>query len=203
MIKLIIFDMDGVLVDGCEWHRVALNEALLEAYGFEITLEDHIRVYNGLPTKVKLQKMSDMGLIDIKDVEKIENIKQTKTVNEINKNANLRQEKIDLMKFLKSNNVKIACFTNSIRTNAELMLQKTGVLEYLDLLVTNQEVKNAKPDPEGYLLCMTMLNVDKNECLIIEDSPKGVQSAKASGANVLVVKGPDEVNIDLLKGVIV
>ena len=198
--KLVIFDMDGVLVDGCEWHRLALNEALLETRGFEISLEDHYLEFNGLPTKVKLLKLSEKGLIDISEVDEIERIKQEKTVNTIEKNATVRQEKIDLMKFLKLNNVKIACFTNSIRPNAELMLQKTGVLEHLDLLVTNQEVKNAKPDPEGYILCMNLMNVSKEDCLIIEDSPKGVQAAIASGANVLIVKDPDEVNIDLLQG---
>jgi len=201
--KLVIFDMDGVLVDGCEWHRLALNDALLETRGFEISLDDHYREFNGLPTRVKLLKLSEKGLIDASDVDEIERIKQEKTVSTINKNANIRQEKIDLMKFLKAANIKIACFTNSIRPNAELMLQKTGVLEYLDLLVTNQEVKNAKPDPEGYLLCMSALGVSKDECLIVEDSPKGVQAAKASGAPVLIVKGPDDVTIELLKGKII
>ena len=55
-IKLVIFDLDGVLVDACEWHRAALNKALLEICDYEISQEDHYSVFNGIPTKVKHKK---------------------------------------------------------------------------------------------------------------------------------------------------
>ena len=56
---LIIFDLDGVLVDACEWHKIALNEALKEVAGFEIGEEEHKSTFNGLPTKVKLKMLTD------------------------------------------------------------------------------------------------------------------------------------------------
>jgi HAD superfamily hydrolase (TIGR01509 family) len=200
--KLVIFDMDGVLVDGCEWHRIALNNALLEVCNYEIPLDEHYKIYNGLPTKVKLQKLSEKGVISPSQINFIENLKQEKTELTILECAVHRKEKIELLEYLKGKGVKVACFTNCIRHNAELMLRLTGVLELFDLLVTNQDVTRPKPDPEGYLMCMKSLGIEKADCLIIEDSPKGVQAAQASGANVLVVEGPDEVTVDLIRSII-
>jgi len=202
MKELIIFDMDGVLVDACEWHRVALNDALKEVCNYEISIQDHYNIFNGIPTKVKLKKLSEMGIIEESLFEKIETIKQEKTIQAISKFAKLREEKILLMKFLKEKNIKIACYTNSIRATTELMLEKTGILKYFDLLITNQDVIKAKPDPEGYLLCLKTLNISSKNTIIIEDSPKGIEAAEQTGCFLIKVKNPDEVNIELLKDAI-
>ena len=199
MIKLVIFDMDGVLVDACEWHRIALNEALKEVCNYEISLEEHYKTFNGIPTKVKLQKLSEMNIVEKKLFEKIENIKQEKTIEAIQKYAFPREEKISLMKFLKEKNIKIACCTNSIKKTTNLMLKKTGIFNYIDLIITNQDVKNPKPDPEGYELCMKIMNICKENCIIIEDSPKGIEAAIKSGAKVIKVNNVEQVDINLLK----
>ena len=194
--KLIIFDMDGVLVDACEWHRVALNDALLRFTRYQIPLEDHYAEYNGIPTRVKLAKLVEKGHVRQHEVSDIEAEKQRRTLEIIESSAGAREEKIELMRYLKKQEVLIACYTNSIRETAELMLKKTGVLQHLDLLITNQDVLKPKPDPEGYLKCMKDLNVTPDFCLIVEDSPKGIQAATLSGAKVLVVQSPEDVTID-------
>ena len=79
-IKLVIFDLDGVLVDACEWHRVSLNEALKEICDYEISLQDHYREYNGIPTKIKLKKLADKNIISSNLFKKIEYLKQEKTI---------------------------------------------------------------------------------------------------------------------------
>lgn len=192
--KLVIFDLDGVLVDACEWHRCALNEALAEICDYQIPLTDHYAEYNGIPTKVKLQKLADRGFISRKDFESIERLKQEKTMQIISSKAVIKEEKVEMMQQLKKRGIKIACFTNSIRMTAELMLKKTGVYEYLDLLLTNQDVTAPKPDPEGYIKCMRHFSVSSDQCLIVEDSPKGIESAKRSGAHVFVVHSPHDVD---------
>jgi HAD superfamily hydrolase (TIGR01509 family) len=197
--KLIIFDMDGVLVDACEWHKEALNQSLVEICGFLINDEEHYTKYNGLPTKVKLKKLSALGLLDEADIQKIEDLKQIRTIDIINKKAFKRQEKIELLQYLKSNNCFIACYTNSIRTTAELMLEKTGILNFFDLLITNQDVEKCKPDPEGYNKIINFFNLSCTDTLIVEDSPNGIEAATKSGAKVCIVKNPDEVNIELLR----
>lgn len=199
MYELIIFDMDGVLIDACEWHRVALNEALKEVCNYEISLEEHYKEFNGIPTKIKLKKLADYGIVAEDKFSIIEEIKQQKTIELINKNSFVRNEKIELMKFLKTNNIKIACYTNSIRKTAELMLEKAGILQYLDLLVTNQDVTAAKPDPEGYFFAMNKLHTAIENTIIIEDSPKGIQAAISTGCNFIQVNNQDEVDLKLIK----
>lgn len=199
MNKAIIFDMDGVLVDACEWHRIALNESLKEVCNYEISLDEHYSTFNGIPTKIKLNILNERGIVPKEKNLQIEELKQEKTIQIINNLASLRKEKVELMDFLKNKKVKIGCYTNSIRKTSELMLTKTGVLGYLDLLVTNEEVSKPKPDPEGYLYCFDKFGIDKNNVLIIEDSPKGIEAARQSGANLLIVKNIDEVNVDLVK----
>ena len=199
MIKLVIFDLDGVIVDACEWHRVALNKALKEVCDYEISLEDHYSIFNGIPTRVKLSKLSEMGIFEPEQHKKIYERKQQLTIDTIISLAPYRQEKVDLINYLRKKGCYIACYTNSIRETATLMLDKTGVLEHMDYLITNQDVEKAKPDPEGYNFLVEKFNLKKQKVLIIEDSPKGKQAAHASGCKVLEVENPNQVTIDKVK----
>jgi len=193
--KLVIFDLDGVLVDACEWHRIALNEALNEVCGYKISEEDHYSTFNGIPTRVKLNKLSDMGIVKPEDHVSVYELKQEKTIEIISKMANVRQEKIDLMDYLISEGYHVACFTNSIRKTAILMLSATGIIDKFEVVLTNQDVKNPKPDPEGYNKLMSDYSISPDDCVIVEDSPKGIAAAVASGAHVMRVSSPEEVNV--------
>tara|TARA_Y100000310_G_scaffold109720_1_gene108162 strand:- start:8149 stop:8760 length:612 start_codon:yes stop_codon:yes gene_type:complete len=199
LFKLVIFDLDGVLVDACEWHRVALNEALKEVCNYEISLESHYNEYNGTPTSVKLKKLTEKGILARSQHATVYDLKQEKTKLLIKRNAPIRQEKIDLINWLKSKNLKVACFTNSIRETAELMLKKTGVYDLLDMVVTNQDVKIPKPNPEGYIQVLNYFNISKKDSIIVEDSPKGLEAAYASGCHVIQVANPGEVDVELFK----
>jgi len=192
-IKLIIFDMDGVLVDSCDWHYIALNKALKEVCGYLIPEDDHHNKFNGLPTRVKLKHLCDVGIIKENQIDIIEGLKQKKTIETINSLAIVKPEKIELLKYIKSRNLKTACYTNCIRASAELILYKIGVLDYLDKVVTNQDVTLAKPNPEGYISCMSYFGVTPKESIVVEDSVKGIEAATLSGAHVIVVKNSHEV----------
>jgi len=199
MLKLVIFDLDGVLVDACEWHRVALNEALQEVCQYEISLEDHYNTFNGTPTKVKLNKLTEMNVLDESQHDAVYDLKQVKTIKIINEEAPIREEKIALLKWLRASGIPVACFTNSIRETALLMLEKTGIIEYFDYILTNEDVTFAKPHPEGYLHVVEHFYVSNQNTLIVEDSPKGREAAYASGCKVLEVENPDDVTIANLK----
>ena len=202
MKKLIIFDLDGVLVDACEWHRVALNKALKEVSNYEISLQDHYSTFNGIPTRVKLSKLTEMGLIDTEDHDRIYNRKQELSIEIIKDNATKDITKIKMIEELKNNGHTVACYTNSIRKTAHLMLSRIGVIDLLELLLTNQDVKRPKPDPEGYEMIIKDLNFKREDVIIVEDSPKGLQAAYSTGCKVLKVKDPSEVNTSLFKDIL-
>ena len=82
------------------------------------------------------------------------------------------------------------------------MLKKTGIQHLFNYILTNQDVNEPKPSPEGYLFLMEKFNFDKKSTFIIEDSPKGIAAATSSGANILVVKNADEVNIEIVRSLI-
>lgn len=193
-IKAVIFDLDGVLVDMCENHRLALNMALQEICQFEIALDEHIETFNGLPTKKKLQILASQKRVSKKDFKRIEQLKQDKTIELIHSNLCVDAEKTFMHFKLGLLKIQLACVTNSIRLTAIMALNQTGQLKYLQELITAQDVEEPKPSPEGYLLAMKKMNVKPTECLVVEDSPKGIEAGKKSGARVHIVSGPSEVN---------
>lgn len=194
--KSILFDLDGVLVDACDWHYHALNLALEENKYQPINRHDHEHTYNGLPTKVKLKMMD----INDKEIEKINFDKQKYTLEIIKTNAKYMPEKNKLHIYLKENNYKIACVTNSIKETAKEMLKNTGQLDFIDLLISNEDVEKNKPYPDCYNLAISLLNVDPKYCICVEDSPKGINAAKQSNAAFLwVVKNSKEVTLENFK----
>ena len=196
MIKAILYDLDGVLVDACEWHYESLNRALFDTYGFKISREDHEKTYNGLPTRSKLSIMVEKDLIDKKDIDRIWNLKQKHTEKAISDLAKDDEDKITIHKITRLMGMKSACVTNSIEKTAKLMLRNTGQIDYLDVIISNEDVSSPKPDPEGYIKAMRLLGVNPSEVIIIEDSDVGNASARASGGNVVRVRDPYDVTLE-------
>lgn len=191
-IELIMFDLDGVLVDACEWHYQSLNKSLTEVGISPISREDHELKYNGLPTKIKINMLGLEGTI----ATKVWDLKQKFTLEIINKNQKCLDDKIELHKYLKSQGIKIACITNSIRETAEAMLKTTCQFDFIDLILTNEDVIKNKPSPDCYNLGIEKMNISPDKCLCVEDSPKGIQAAINSNAKWLwTVKNSLEVNL--------
>ncbi len=194
MIKAILYDLDGVLVDATEWHYESLNEALKEVSGFELSRLEHLSTFNGLPTNTKLEMLYEQNRVRKEDFEAIWKLKQKKTNEIIEKTATIDETKQRLHEGTKT--FKKICVTNSIRQTALLMLEKTCQLSFMDHVISNEDVNNPKPDPEGYLKAIQYLQLQPNECMIVEDAPKGIEAAKKSNAHVYEVKGYHDVTLE-------
>jgi len=199
MIKAIFFDLDGVLIDAVQLHYLSLNKSFKQICNFELTYNEHFKELNGLPTKKKLDRLTQDGRVDIKDHKKIFDLKQHYTIETIKETINLDYTKIELHKYIKSLELKSACITNSIRETCVLMLQRSGQFEYLDFVISNQDIQYAKPNSEGYITAMVRMNVYPSECIIVEDSDHGYESAKNTGAYVWRVSDPEKVNLENFK----
>ena len=196
--RVVIFDMDGVLIDARDWHYRALNEAL-GIFGVEISRDEHLARFNGLPTKVKLQALSSEGRLPRHLHGPIEAIKQERTLREAAKLCFPRVEHLLLISWLKAQGCKIGVATNSVRKTSEMMLQFAGILGSLDLLLTNEDVQRAKPHPDIYLQACEALGAPPAETLVIEDHPYGVQAAESAGCAVVQVQGVEDVNVALIE----
>jgi len=188
--KLIIFDLDGVLVDAKTIHFDALNEALGSDY--EITWEEHLSTYDGLKTNQKLEILTEKKGLSIGRYKEIWDKKQEFTLKKL-KNIRQSNQLIECMENILSEGYKIAVCSNSIRKTVLTVLSKLGIIEYMDLIISNEDVKNSKPHPEMYWKCMSMVGVLPEDTLIVEDSPYGLLAASRSKAHIFRVKTPNDV----------
>jgi HAD superfamily hydrolase (TIGR01509 family) len=192
MIKLIIFDLDGVLVTTKELHYVSLNRSLSNVDSkYEINLDEHHNKYDGLPTNRKLKMLTEYKNLPEKYYKQIYDDKQKYTFDLIRENIKKDNRLIEILKKLKFDGYKIYVASNAIRETVKLLLYYTGLIEYVDYFVSNEDVLNSKPNSEIYLKCMIHAGVNPDETLILEDSPRGIESAKNSKANLLVIENPN------------
>lgn len=192
MIKAIVFDMDGVLIEAKDWHYEALNRAL-RLFGFEISRYDHLTTFDGLPTKRKLQILSAEHDLPARLHDFINEMKQQYTMELVNALCKPRFNHEYALSRLRARGYRLAVASNSIRSTIEVMMQRAALEQYLDFTISNQDVTKAKPDPEMYTLAITRFGLTPQEVLIVEDNENGVRAAIASGAHVLQVQDVDEV----------
>jgi len=192
-VKLIIFDLDGVLVEAKNIHYEALNEALGDRYA--ISWNEHLSTYDGLKTTQKLDMLSEKKGLPIDSHRDIWEHKQELTLEKLRAlepNGGL----IQCMGNLVSEGYKIAVCSNSIRKTVLTVLSKLGIMEFMDLVISNEDVKNSKPHPEMYWKAISMMSCLPEETLIVEDSPYGLLAASCLKSHILRVKNTTEVTID-------
>lgn len=184
--KAFIFDIDGVLCSSKRLHELALIKALSD-YEIILTEKDHRQKYDGLPTKVKLLKLG----VKEELFNQIFDKKQEYTFYLAPDFISYSEEKANLFQELKFRGRKVGVCSNSIRKFSELTLKIMKINKFVDILLSNEDVSKAKPDPEIYNKCISSLQVDKNNCIIYEDSKVGLEAAFKSMANVCYIKNPD------------
>ena len=190
MIKLIIFDLVGVLVDAKNIHYKTLNEALGSKY--EISWEEHLNKYDGLKTNEKLKLLTISKGLPLSSYNDIWLKKQQLTIEELKKikpNSVLKNTIKELVK----ENYKLAVCSNSIRKTILTVLSKLDIIEYFDYIVSNEDVNNSKPHPEMYWKTISYFGFLPKETLIVEDSPFGLLAANRSNSNVMRVISPNDV----------
>jgi len=198
MIKAILFDMDGVLIDAKDWHYEALNDALA-LFGMEIGRDAHLSTYDGLPTRTKLEMLTETRGLPRRLHSVINQVMQKRTAEIAIQRCKPTFNHAFALSRLRDDDMKMAVCSNSIRKTIELMMELSGLSQHLDLIVSNEDVSKAKPDPEMYLKAMSELGVQPHETLILEDNEHGIQAARASGAQVLVIGTPDDVEYARIK----
>ena len=195
MIRLIIFDLDGVLVEAKNIHYDALNFAI-EKYDKNCVIDwnEHLSKYDGLKTQQKLEMLTKNKGLSTEFHKLIWDEKQKTTLkllSDLKKDTQL----IELFSTLYDKGYKIACCSNSIRKTVLTVLSKLGIIEYFDIIVSNEDVLNSKPHPEMYWKCISKMGVLPEQTLIVEDSPYGLLAASRTNSHILRVANPSDVNV--------
>ena len=195
-IKLVIFDMDGVLVDARELHYEALNRSLAQIdKKYVIERAEHLSTYDGLPTSKKLRMISEKKGLAEELHHAVWSNKQKETLKIIDNEFTYDDRLRSVLRSLKTQGFQICVASNSIRETVKLMLLRKGFLEYIDFFYSNQDVKNPKPCTEMYLKCMIKANVSPKQTLIVEDSHIGRKAALDSGAHLCAVRNTEDVTL--------
>jgi HAD superfamily hydrolase (TIGR01509 family) len=188
--KLIIFDLDGVLVEAKNIHFDALNEALGPKYFIE--WNEHLSKYDGLKTNQKLEMLTKEKGLPTELYKQVWDEKQRLTLQKLSNLKPSPQLQV-CISLLVDQGYKIACCSNSIRKTVLTVLSKLGIIEYFDLILSNEDVKNSKPHPEIYWKAISMMGCLPEETLIVEDSPFGLLAASRSKSHVMRVESPKDI----------
>ncbi len=201
MLKGVIFDMDGVIINS-EPQYYEAYVMLCDQYGVEFPYEnykgfvgsthakvcEYMRVNLGIPlTEKEMQdilRKNRQYLIDIKGYEEIAGIKE-------------------LIKSLYDHNIKLAIASSSPEKEIKAVVKSLGIEGYFTKLVSGENVENPKPAPDVFLKAAEELQLSKEECIIIEDSENGVKAANAAGIPVIGFLNLDSGNQDLSEAAIV
>jgi HAD superfamily hydrolase (TIGR01509 family) len=196
MKSLIIFDLDGVLIDSKEIHFNSLNLALSSIDDrYVISRAEQDSTYEGLPTIAKLQILTQTKGLSKELYDTIWKRKQQYS-STMFLSINVDNELINLFKLIRQSNIGIAVASNSIRSTLDNCIKALGLSNLIDYSLSNEDVDSPKPSSDIYIKCMKHFDISPNLVAIFEDSPVGKQAARGSGAKVFEVENRLDLTFD-------
>lgn len=182
MMKLAIFDMDGTLFNTNYINYYAYKEAL-EKYNISIDYEYYCNYCNGRHYAAFLSVLVNNDKEKMEDIHNIKKEVYSKYLDKVVINKHLFNI---IEKF--RNDYKIALVTTASKRNTYEILEYTKTINLFDLILTSEDVKKQKPDPEGFLLAMNKYQVKPEDCIIFEDSKTGIEAAQKTNATIFKVE---------------
>lgn len=177
MTKAFIFDLDGVIVDTAKYHYIAWKK-IATALDIEFTHE-HNELLKGVSRVRSLDIILELGKVEASQEDKdrwlIEKNEEYLSYLVDMNESEILPGVLPVLQFLKEKNQPIAL--GSASKNARPILEKTGILHYFDAIVDGNDVSNAKPDPEVFLIAAKLLKTDPKDAIVFEDSVAGIQAA--------------------------
>ncbi len=180
--RLAIFDMDGTLYNTNDVNYFAYKESL-EKYNISIDYEYYCNYCNGRHYSVFIPPLVNGDKDKIKDIHETKKNVYSKYLDKVKINEQLFNIIIDMKA-----NYKIALVTTASKKNTMEILKYTNKLDLFDLILTADDIKKPKPDPEGFLLAINKFEVKPKDCIIFEDSDVGIEAAKKTNASVLRIE---------------
>ena len=184
MPKAIFWDNDGVLVDSEELYYEA-NRAVLAKAGVDFGRKDYAEISLQRGESV-LALAAAKGLSD-EDVRRLRDERNAIYAGLLADEVEPRPGIGACLTAMRMRDVKMGVVTTSLRAHFDAIHARTGFRDYFDFVLTREDVVRAKPDPEPYRKALELSGVDRKDCLVVEDSERGVRSARAAGLDVVVV----------------
>ncbi|MBM4170916.1 MAG: HAD family phosphatase [Ignavibacteria bacterium] len=183
MIKAIFWDNDGILVDTEKLYYKSCK-ITFDKIGIEIN-EDIYREYFLKKSYGTWHLAKEQGFSD-KDISEMRN-ERNKVYSQLLKDNIEIIDGVDNVLKLLFGKIKMGVVTSSRRDHFEIIHQQTQFLKYFDFVVTSDDCKKVKPDPEPYLKALQLSGFDKNNCIVVEDSERGLRSALDAGLKCIII----------------
>jgi len=190
MITAVIFDMNGVITDDEDLHESATKEVFRDI-GVSITSENYKAFCMGRTDLAAFKDLFDAFTIENESVENLIAKKSFKYQKLIQGNLKVYPGIIPLIKELYKD-YTLALTSSSTFDEVQLVMDQLRLKKYFKVIVTSKDVKHGKPNPEPYLLTAKKLNVKSENCLVIEDSKNGIQSAKKAGMVCVAIPNTED-----------
>jgi beta-phosphoglucomutase len=197
-IRLIAFDLDGVLADTEDIHYHALIDAVrLNTFVSDEVISQCI-VKDGTSTKSKLSVLKSFCVLDDKKIKRIDKDKQKLTLDELQQ---LQPNKtlLEMFDWLLHNNYFVALVSNSRPTNVHQILESLEITKYFPVIFTPTDELPPKPSQALYVSAIDFYDVSPLQTLVFEDSPAGIEAAVKSGAYVMPINTVEQVNLTTLQ----
>lgn len=183
--RAVLFDMDGVIVDSEPLH-VAAFQTTLKKYGYDLSHEHYKQHFAGQTDEAGFKQYFDF-IGETVDLPVIMDAKAKAYLALASDQLKPYPGVIEYIRDLAARKIPLALVTGSLRIEAEVTLKTFDLANYFSVIIAAEDVEHGKPSPEGYFKGARSLGVDSADCIVIEDSPKGVQAAKAAGMRCLAV----------------
>ena len=189
-IKAVLFDLDGVLVNSEVVKHLVIKD-FVEEKGYDI---DHRLFFALIGSHSTLNTWDDIfDMIDEKIVNQTTFRKEfARYSKKIITNIDFGKYKMpyieETLKMFQKQGIKLACASSSSIEYIHRLLDQCKIKDYFDLIVSGDDFTLSKPNPEIYLHCASSLEAQPKQCLVIEDSPFGIQAGKAAGMKVVAIK---------------
>jgi len=192
MIKAVIFDLDGVIIDTAHYHYIAWKR-LAGEFGINLTLA-HNELLKGVSRMRSLEIILSLGNIKVPRDQQ-EQLAQKKNSWFVEYIEAIRPDEIfpgviELIKNLRKKNIKVGLASSS--KNAPRVIELLGIAAAFDTMVDGTMIVHTKPDPEIFLLAAHKLGIEPKYCLVFEDAEAGVEAALAAGMQCVGVGSVDQ-----------
>ena len=194
MLKAVIFDFDGVLVDSEQLHYQAFNH-IFAPFNFQISTQEYFDRFLGLSDKELLQIVDKEKNLSLSSRQFKQLLAEKAVI--FKKLASTQAGVIEgvpqFLKMLTDNKIPLAICSGALLGEIELILKGAGLRDFFDVIVSAEQVKKGKPDPEGFLLALKLLNkrtaqqIKPQDCIVIEDSHWGLEAAKNAGMHPVAI----------------
>jgi beta-phosphoglucomutase family hydrolase len=184
--RAVIFDLDGVVVDTQGIHA-EVDALLLARFGVKLTPEEITRRYAGVPTRVIFRELVNGG-VDDSIIRSLVQEKRQMMIDHVKKcGVDPIPGALNLVSALEGIGVPLAIGSASNIHFVELVLTKIGLIQFFDEIVSGDQVKKGKPDPETFLVAGRRLGVAPRNCIVVEDGVSGMQAAISAGMACLAL----------------